>query len=137
MFGMDWTYDMFFEDSTKYDATPMKGVYPNPKASDREKFMTWFKNLARDFRAEWHKAGLNDYDRFYGYIGDAFINSLHESIFSDYYKDVYGQRPHLDSWFYVRVLDDMPTGSDVIYTFCANPIRDAIQEAKEVREQVI
>ena len=132
MLGQDWTYDLFFEDSKLYNATPMKGVYCSSRACDREKFMTWFKNCARDFRNDWYKEGKKDYDRYEGYIGDAFRAKLPEMLFSDYYKETYGQRPHLDAWFYIRVLG-MPQGSDIARTFCASPIENAIDEAKEIR----
>lgn len=130
----DWTFDLFMEDCNLYNATPRRGVYPRRDASDREKFMTWFKGCARDFREEWSKTNKGDYDSYnLIYIGDAFIKELSDMCFSDYYKEVYGQRPHLDKWFYVKAIG-LSTGSDVIRTFCARPFEDAIERAKEARE---
>lgn len=66
--AMDWTYDMFEEDAKLYNATPMKGVNCSSRASDREKFMTWFKNCVRDFKLEWNKEHDGLYDRYEGWI---------------------------------------------------------------------
>ena len=83
----DWTYDMFIEDSKKYNATPIKAVHCSRNASAEECFMTWFKNCARDFRIKWESKGRRDYDDRYGYIGDAFAKDIIAyDCFSDYYK---------------------------------------------------
>ena len=134
MFMTDWTFDYFMEDSKLYNATPMRGVHCASNASEREMFMVWFKNAARDFSAEWknsHDGKL--YDRYDGYIGDRFAAELDNLNFSDYYKETYGQRPHLDRWFYVQAVG-FPHGDDVIRTFCAQPVDDAIRSAKICRE---
>lgn len=128
----DWTYDLFHEDSIKYKATPIKGVYPRSTADEREQFMVWFKNAARDFEETWNKTHAHRYDRYDGWIGDAFARTLGDLCFSDYYKDTYNQRPHLPTWFYVTVTG-LPMEEDTIRTFCANPIRDAVENAKEIR----
>lgn len=133
MFSKDWTFDMFQEDAELYRATPMKGVYPSRNASRREKFMTWFKNLARDFKAEWLKENDGRLYNGYEYIGDAFEQEIYNSCFSDFYKDTYNQRPHLPIWFYIQATE-LPHGEDTIRTFCAQPIRDAVENAKTNRE---
>ena len=134
--AQDWSYDMFVEDSKLYFAKPIKGVHCSSDADIREKFMTWLKNAARDFKAEWLEQHNNHlYDNYEGYIGDAFGREVlygFGSIFSDYYKDAYGQRPHLDTWFYVKMLG-LPHSEDVFRTFCARPVEDAVSYAKEVR----
>lgn len=131
--GMDWTYDMFMEDAKAYKATPIKGVHCNGKAECRERFMTWFKNLARDFKAEWDEEhGGRQYDRYDGYIGDAFARELRRADFSDYYKDAYGQRPHLADWFYVQAVR-FPMNEDTSRTFCAFPIEQAMADARAER----
>lgn len=130
----DWTYDLFFEDSKLYKAMPRKGVYPRRNASDRERFMIWLKNAVRDFRAEWKAAGRNDWDLRRGWIGDAFAAQLGKMGFSDYYKDVYNQRPHLETWYYVHAIG-LPTGQDTIRMFCSSPIENAVESAKRIREE--
>ena len=130
----DWTYDMFIEDSKKYNATPIKGVHCSRNASAEECFMTWFKNCARDFRIKWESKGRRDYDDRYGYIGDAFAKDIIAyDCFSDYYKDTYGQRPHLPMWFYIRAIKNMPMREDIARTFCAWPVENAIEDAKRNR----
>lgn len=131
----DWTFDYFMEDAKLYNATAIKGVYPNRNASDREKFMVWFKNFARDFKIDWLKKYKKIYVFPYGYCGDAFKKALYNSCFSDYYKDVYNQRPHLDYWYYVQATG-LHTEEDTARTFCASPVESAVDMAKWVRKKL-
>ena len=133
MLATDWTYDLFVEDAGKYNATPRKGVHCNSNASERESFMVWFKNCARDFKAKWVAEGRTMYDRCHGWIGDAFARELGRTCFSDYYKDAYNQRPHLPAWYYVQATG-LPHSEDTARTFCASPVKDAANMAKRVRE---
>lgn len=132
--AIDWTYDLFAEDAKLYSAKPIKGVHCRSNASDRERFMTWLKDLVRDFKQEWFEEFGEGkmYAPFAGYIGDAFGVKMMDENFSDYYKDVYGQRPHLDAWFYIHQLG-LPTGQDTIRMFCNDPVAEAIKNAKAVR----
>lgn len=133
--AIDWTFDLFCADCEQYKATPIKGVHVSRNASDREKFIVWLKNMVRDFRADFHAENDGkDISKYgYDYVGDFFERELWESGFSDYYKDVYGQRPHLDTWYYVHVLG-LPMTGDIARTFCASPIENAIYSAKLQRE---
>lgn len=128
----DWSYDLFVEDAKLYKAKPIKGVHCRSNASDREKFMTYLKDMVRDYKEKWLKEHKGLYDRYDGWIGDGFRDYLYNGLFSDYYKQVYNQRPHLPMWYYITVLG-LPTGEDVIRTFCETPVEDAIERAKEVR----
>lgn len=130
MIATDFTYDLFMQDANLYKATPQKGVYPSRNASEREQFMTWFLNCSRDFIAEWMKSHNSLYDN--GWIGDAFMENFPEE-FSDYYKDTYGQRPHLAHWFYLRATG-LPSAEDTARCFCSTPVEDAIARAKRNRE---
>jgi hypothetical protein len=129
----DWTYDLFMEDASLYNAKPIKGVHCASDASDRERFMTWLKDLARDFEAEWRKEHNNHLFDGCQWAGEVFAQLLREACFSDYYKDTYGQRPHLPMWFYVQAVK-LPHGEDVSRTFCASPVKDATRRARKVRE---
>jgi len=138
--AIDWTFDLFIEDVALYKATPIKGVHCRKNASDREEFMVWLKNTVRDFRIEFEKEYGNptiNRNGFYSnhsiYIGDFFERELHGYYFSDFYKDTYGQRPHLPMWFYIHALG-LSMQEDVPRLFCANPIEDAIENAKTCRE---
>jgi hypothetical protein len=130
--AQDWTYDMFLEDVKTYTALPIKGVHCRANASWRERFMRGLKTFARDFEEKWleeHEGHM--YDN--GWIGNEFARALVDWGFSDYYKDAYGQRPHLNPWYYVHALG-FHHSEDVGRTFCANPVRDAVRNAKYVRE---
>lgn len=134
--AVDWSYDKFVEDAKLYSAKPIKGVHCRSNATDGEKFMTWLKDMVRDFKQEWtEEFGDKMYVRGVGYIGDAFGTRMYEAGFSDYYKDTYGQRPHLDAWFYIHQLG-LPTGQDTIRLFCSNPVEEAIADAKAVRKEM-
>lgn len=133
MIACDWTYDMFLDDAMAYKATPIKGVHCSSDASYRKQFMVWFKNCARDFKDAWLKDHKFIYDRYDGYIGDAFAKRLSDMCFSDFYKDTYGQRPHLPAWFYVHAIG-FPMNEDIARTFCATPVEDAVDDAKRNRE---
>lgn len=131
MLATDFTYDLFVEDAKKYTATAIKGVHCRRNADEREHFMVWLKNAARDFKETWMKSHKGLYDRHDGYIGDAFAQTL-DDWFSDFYKDTYGQRPHLDNWYYVHALG-LPMQSDIARTFCADPVELACSMAKWYR----
>lgn len=133
MIATDWTYDLFMEDAKKYNATPQKGVYCPSNADYRQYFMTSFKNYARDFRKEWEKTHDGNYDKYEGWIGDAFARSFDDWCFSDFYKEAYNQRPHLPRWFYVRAVGFYHS-EDTARTFCASPVEDAMRTAKYNRE---
>ena len=92
------------------------------------------KTFARDFEEKWleeHEGHM--YDRYDGWIGNAFARVLINWNFSDYYKDTYGQRPHLSMWYYVHALG-FHHGDDIGRTFCAHPVEDAVRNAQYVRE---
>lgn len=137
----DWTFDLFMEDVELYKATPIKGVHCRKNASAREKFIVWFKNYARDFKADFQSknggkiiAENCSYTAGLVYVGDFFIKDIYEnSCFSDFYKDVYGQRPHLPMWYYIHAIG-LSTCEDTFRTFCSHPIEDAIWIAKQTRE---
>lgn len=129
---MDWTFDYFMEDSKAYHATPFKGVTCEDTSNYRKYFMVWFKNAARDFKEKWLKSHQFLYDKYDGWIGDAFGRTLTD-WFSDFYKDAYGQRPHLPVWFYVQAVG-LPSREDTMRTFCASPVEDAVRNARLARE---
>ena len=135
MLRTDWTFDRFVEDSKKYSATPIKGVYSSSDADYRESFMRWFKNEARDFEADWMKTHKSLYDRYDGWIGDAFAERLSDMCFSDIYKDAYNQRPHLPSWYYIHAVG-LPMEEDTSRMFCASPVEDAVENAKMMRKMM-
>lgn len=129
---MDWTFDFFMEDAIAYHETPCKGINPDHRGDYRKYFMVSFKNKARDFKAKWLENHAHLYDNRDGYIGDAFGRTLMTGWFSDFYKDAYGQRPHLPIWYYVQAVG-FPQGEDTARTFCADPVGEAETDAKAVR----
>lgn len=136
MYATDWTFDFFKQDSELYKATPRKGVYPRSDTPYREYFMVTLKGYVRDFVEKWDQEHEGrKYDRYDGWIGDAFARQpmFHDGFFSDFYKDAYGQRPHLSTWFYIHLLG-LPMSEDTARTFCANPIDDAVENAKYTRK---
>ena len=128
----DWTYDQFMEDVKEYKAEDINSFVVTDETY-RKYFMCWFKNAAETFKEEWLKKHEHMYDTYDGYIGDSFSRTLYSGWFSDFYKDAYGQRPHLPMWYYVHALG-LPMQEDVSRTFCASPVKDAMDDAIAMRE---
>ena len=123
---MDWTYDLYLEDLKKY------GDNEGDSADNyNDYFISHIKSAAAKFLDDWkkqHNGKLYDH----GWAGDEFARGM-MGWFSDFYKDTYGQRPHLPTWYYVHPLG-LPMSEDTARLFCANPIEDAATAAKEARE---
>ena len=128
----DWTYDYFVEDVKIY------GIEDVTNGEDYHScFVAWLKQSVKRFLDKWNKEHDGKlYDRYDGWIGDAFARRMCDyragAEFSDLYKDTYGQRPHLPTWFYVHALG-LPMREDTARMFCADPVQDAIDAAREYR----
>lgn len=122
----DWTFDLFVEDCNKYT------VEDADSDDYRAYFIGRMKLGVENFKKEiWDDEHL--YVRGKGYIGDAFAERLLDGWFSDFYKDAYGQRPHLPIWFYVHQLG-LPMQEDTARLFCASPVENAVSNAQRVRK---
>ena len=129
-FAQDWTFDQYIEDVKKYGAD-----VEDTDQGYNAYFIGFVKRSVARFLDKWNRAHDGKlYARGYGYAGDAFAEGLLE-WFSDFYKEAYGQRPHLPIWFYVHPLG-LPMQEDTAREFCANPVADAIEEAKFCRERL-
>ena len=124
--GLDWTYDMYLDDVKKYSIEDKNSHNYNAY------FTAVLKESVEKYVSDW-KATHNGhlYDLYDGYVGDGFVRD-NADWFSDFYKETYGQRPHLNMWFYVHPLN-MPHGDDTARLFCATPIEDAVEAAKNAR----
>ena len=127
----DWSYDKFFEVCQTTKALPIKGVHPSSKASEEEKFIAWLK---LDFRL-WKEQTEREYDCRYTTLEEMFNIYARESCFSDMYKDVFNQRPHLEAEFYLYAMGYKDVGG---LRFCQPPfthdVEEAIWSAKEYRK---
>lgn len=125
-FAQDWTFDQYVDGVKKY----------GPEENNTDDFTAYFigymkRSVAR-FLDKWnrnHNGCL--YARGYGWAGDEFADTIRE-WFSDFYKEAFGQRPHLPMWYYVHPLG-LPMQEDAARSFCASPIDEACEEAREVR----
>ena len=123
--AMDWTYDLFVEDCDKY-------TIEDADSDDyRAYFIGRMKLAVQNFTELWNDRCNNHlYDDHYGYIGNAFEKRvIDDDFFSDFYKEAYGQRPHLPSWYYVHKLG-LIHSEDTARLFCSSPIENAINNAK-------
>ena len=123
MVATDWTYDLYVNDVESTDEIKDKW---------RKNFITYMKEIVNEFKTNW----LKDHDgKLYDgeWVGDAFAGSDYLDCFSDYYKDAYNQRPHLDMWYYIHPLG-LPMREDSFRTFCSDPIDSAKYSAKFIRE---
>ena len=125
-FAHDWTYDKYVADVKAY------GVDENDADNYNAYFIGYMKRSVARFLEKWnrdHDGCL--YAKGYGYAGDGFAATL-QDWFSDFYKEAYGQRPHLPMWFYVHPLG-LPMQEDTVRAFCASPIEEACGEARAAR----
>ena len=125
---MDWTFDEYVRDMKRYEIADRDlGPY-------EAYFVSMIKDYAQKFRLKWQWKNDGKLFAHGEYVGDAFQEELIEAGFSDFYKDTYGQRPHLPMWYYVAVLG-LPQREDTVRTFCADPLGDACREAERERER--
>ena len=125
--AQDWTYDQYVQDVETYDVSDSDNILYNAY------FVAMIKKSAKNFLNRWiaeHSGKLYDGT----WVGDEFaINFM--NWFSDFYKDTYGQRPHLPIWYYIHPLG-LPMKEDSIRSFCARPIEDACNAARTCRETI-
>ena len=116
--GQDWSFDMAMEDAAKAVALPLRHGVHRACESDGVALFTALKTSAKFF-AEDFKARNNGrlYSKTEGYCGDAWISSGALDCVSDWYKDVYNQRPHFDSRVFAMLVG-LPTGIDGIVGWC-------------------
>lgn len=140
-FATDWTFDMFLEDCKSYKALPIKGVRCPKGASDRERFIASVKLHCNEFVKANRQAFTNEHGRLLNYeLGEALMQSLDRNLyFSDYYKDVYNQRPHLDRDLYLTALGFGGLVNKLLWTGLSFQTMDNILDgyassAKERRE---
>lgn len=126
MFAQDWTFDLFMADV----ATVRAGGSCEDKY--RDYFVKIFVDRAQKFLDDWKSCYGSVYAPSAGYVGDAYKAELADSCFSDFYKDAYGQRPHLPYWYYVQAVG-LPMQEDIGRRFCASPVEDAVEAAQAAR----
>lgn len=110
----DWSFDLFVADCNNYKALPIKGVYCRQGASDNEVFISTLKRICNDWIREnterFTVRGINSSNCEYSYVerqdmADALWSFLCNEVYiSDWYKDTYNQRPHLDKDLYLWAL---------------------------------
>lgn len=127
----DWSYDKFYMACQKTKALPkVKGVHPSSNASAEECFIAYLK---RDFAL--YKADIElNYDCRFVSLEEIFRRFANEWLFSDFYKDTFNQRPHLDASFYLYAMGYENVGG---LRFCMPPfsqdVEDAIWSARAYR----
>lgn len=128
--AQDWTYDKYAEDIKIYtDEDKDYGDDYNGY------FVSFMKRSVKRFLDKWNRQHDGKlYASGYGYAGDEFADSIRD-WFSDFYKEAYGQRPHLPMWFYIHPLG-LPMREDTARMFCADPIEDAMTEARHARQSI-
>lgn len=130
----DWSFDKFYETCQTTKAIPIKGVYPSSKASKEERFVAFLKRDFADYIAKYESL----YDCRFVRIEDIFKAFANEYCFSDYYKDIFNQKPHLDTSFYLYAMGYTNVGG---LRFCMQPfsvdIENALWSAKAYREYLL
>lgn len=121
--AVDWTFDKFAEDMNSVKALPMRrGVRSASNLTEGQKFCQQVKTWAKFFKEDNLVYG-NTYTAGHEYIGDAFKWEL--DCFSDWYKDIYGQRPHFP-YQYISILCGLPVSGEI--GFCGGGYRELMQD---------
>lgn len=126
MCGNDWSFDMFAEAMDSVKALPMAhGVRPSNNLSDIQRFCVYVKTALKF-------ADFSDYR-----LIDATIKEvLYDMNFSDWYKDMFNQRPHFD-WVLVGALCGIHgTMYNIMKWDMKDPVEYYKDYAKRVRESL-
>lgn len=134
--AIDWTLDIAWADADSVKAHPLRrGVHSSANMSDGRKFMQWLKTDAKFFAEDWRaEHDGHDYDRWDGYVGDAWLRHISMGGLSDYYKDTYGQRPHFDYEFFAMMCG-LPTQGETTIRWDRYD-EHCREQAKRVREML-
>ena len=97
----DWSFDRFVE-ACGVKAQPIKGVYAPSSYTDAQKFVYYLKHDFAAYLADIY--ARYDFNPRLDGLEHVFERFCNEWDFSDYYKDVFNQRPHLPSEFYLYAL---------------------------------
>ena len=121
----DWTFDIFAADMEAVKALPLpKGVRPAKNLTEGQKFAQYVKTYFKF--ADFGEHRCVDYN---------MSQLLRDMNFSDWYKDVYGQRPHFDAYL-VGALCGVHGAKYGIASFCSHPVDNAKRHSAWVREQL-
>ena len=122
--AVDWTFDLFADAMDSVQALPLPhGVRPSRSLSDVQVFATYVKTAFKF-------ADFSDYMA----TDDTIREILNDMNFSDWYKEVFNQRPHFD-YTLVGALCGVHGSRWIGMAFCADPIGSAKHSAKFMREQ--
>lgn len=122
--AMDWSFDMFVDAMNSVQALPMQhGVRPSRNLTDVQRFAVYVKTAIK----------FADFDAYYS-VDDAILCTLEDMLFSDWYKDMFNQRPHFD-WALVGALCGVYGSTYSIMVWDRrDPVAYYSARAKETRE---
>lgn len=145
----DWSFDKFVTDCNSYKALPIKGVYCRRGASDNEVFIATLKLICNEWIAdntqrftyinECNGHSHVDYEE----MGEWLWSYLCQEVYiSDWYKDIYNQRPHLDKDLYLWALGYHNMVNTLSWRGLScrtmdDIVNDYVHGAKKVREYVL
>lgn len=126
--AQDWTYDLYLQDVKQY------GADCEDSSNYKAYFIGYLKRSVQRFLDKWNRAHDGKlYAPGYGWAGDEFASGM--DWFSDFYKDAYGQRPHLPMWYYIHPLG-LPMREDSARCFCADPEQEVVEQAWATRQRL-
>lgn len=134
----DWSFDKFYKACQTTRPLPIKGVYPNKNASEEERFVIYLKTAFRDYLAD----AYANYDCRYVSLRELFSRFASDYLFSDWYKDTFNQRPHLDADFYLYAMGYHDVRDSVAWTFCdshefSEDVEEAVKSAEAYRTYLL
>ena len=109
----DWSFDMFADAMNSVEALPMAhGVRPSANLSDEQRFCVYVKTAIK----------YADFDSYYD-EEDAIKEALYDINFSDWYKDIFNQRPHFGAWLVGALCGIQTTDWRISRWSCSFPFR--------------
>jgi len=89
--AVDWTFDLAFADAQKATALPMRRGVRRRCENDGVWLFTVLKTAVK------YSVSTTPWD-------DSWEQNIDWGWVSDVYKDIYGQRPHFDKWYWRGLL---------------------------------
>lgn len=122
--AIDWTFDLAYADAKKAKPYAMPhGVRASKNESEGVKLFRYLKTIVKFENERLLNEGYRPYD-------NPWRMSVDWDFVSDWYKDVYGQRPHFNMDYWCELLADVGAWTNVGMHFCCDLVADRIAMAK-------
>lgn len=120
----DWTFDLFADAMDSVKALPLAhGVRPSANLTDAQKLCVYVKTAIK----------FANFD-MYMHEEECIKDVLNGMYFSDWYKDVFNQRPHFDAYLIGALCGVYGSKYSIARWTWDNPIEEHKRMAREKRD---